>query len=173
MVVFFIGFMGSGKTFWAEKLSARLGLPWFDLDRLIEEKEGMEVRDIFREKGEAHFRAVEHDLLRSFCSSFANNGDVQAILACGGGTPCFQDNMDLMNRSGTTVWLNPPARILAVRLGRDSGQRPLLEGKKGADLEKFISFKLSERETHYGKARVVITDPVPNMAGIIKALAYE
>ena len=81
--------------------------------------------------------------------------------------------MDLMNRAGTTVWLNPPARILATRLGRDSGQRPLLAGKKGEELEKFISFKLDERRPYYEKAAVVIHDPVPSLQGILNAIAHE
>jgi shikimate kinase len=173
MVIFFIGFMGSGKTFWAEKLSSRLNVPWFDLDRLIEEKEEMPVRDIFSTRGETYFRQAEHDMLRSFSGSFSTEGAVQAILACGGGTPCFHGNMDLMNEAGTTVWLDPPVHILAARLGRDSGKRPLLAGKKGEELEKFISFKLDERRPFYELARVVIHEPVPALQGIINAIAHE
>lgn len=171
MVIYLIGFMGSGKTFWAEKLSARLNVPWFDLDRLIEEREGAEVREIFAEKGEEYFRQVEHELLKGFSKSFTEPGVVQAILSCGGGTPCHHDNMDLMNASGRTVWLNPPVRILAARLGKDSGQRPLLAGRKGEELENFISLKLEERRPWYQKATVIIEEPVPSLQGIINTLA--
>ena len=171
MVIYLIGFMGSGKTFWAEKLSARLNVPWFDLDLLIEEQEGEAVKDIFSSKGEDHFRQQEHDLLKGFSMSFPDPGGVQAILSCGGGTPCFHDNMDLMNASGTTLWLNPPVHILAARLARDAGQRPLLAGKSGEELENFISLKLEERRSWYEQAAVIINEPVPSLQGIINALA--
>ena len=171
MVIYLIGFMGSGKTFWAEKLSARLNVPWFDLDRLIEEREGGSVSDIFSGKGETHFRHVEHELLTGFSRSFDDPDHVQAILSCGGGTPCHHDNMDLMNASGRTVWLNPPVHILSARLSRDAGQRPLLAGKKGEELENFISHKLEERRPWYEKAGVIISEPVPSLQGIINALA--
>jgi shikimate kinase len=173
MVIFLIGFMGSGKTFWAEKLSSRLNLPWFDLDRLVEEQEGAPVSQIFADKGEAYFRQAEHDLLRAFSTSFRQGETAQAILACGGGTPCFHENMELMNHAGTTIWLNPPPRILATRLNKDSGQRPLLAGKKGEELEKFISFKLDERKPFYEKAAIVIHDPVPSLQGILNAITHE
>jgi len=171
MVIYLIGFMGSGKTFWAEKLSARLNLPWFDLDKLIEEQEGTDVREIFSVKGEEHFRQVEHALLKGISTSFNDPVGMQAILSCGGGTPCFHDNMDLMNASGKTVWLNPPVHILASRLTRDSGERPLLAGKKGEELENFISLKLDARRTWYEKAGVIINEPVPSLQGIINELA--
>jgi shikimate kinase len=171
MIIYLIGFMGSGKTFWAEKLSSRLNIPWFDLDSLIEEKAGKAVRVIFEEEGEVQFRKMEHQMLQSFSKGFASDTALQAILSCGGGTPCFHDNMKLMNQSGKTIWLNPPVRILATRLGKDSGQRPLLAGKKGEELEQFISLKLEERKPWYQQAGVIIKDPVPSLQGILNAIA--
>ncbi len=171
MVIYLIGFMGSGKTYWAEKLSAGLHVPWFDLDRLIEEREGAAVRDIFAEKGEDYFRDLEHEVLKGFSQGFPDAGVVQAILSCGGGAPCFHDNMGIMNNSGKTVWLNPPVSTLAARLARDSGERPLLAGRKGQELENFISLKLDERRPWYRQATVVIEEPMPSLQGIINTLA--
>jgi shikimate kinase len=173
MLIFLIGFMGSGKSYWAEKLSTSLKVPWYDLDRIVEEKEGMEVREIFSNKGEEYFRDLEHLVLAEFVHGYTASENIQAILSCGGGTPCFRDNMDLMNGVGKTIWLDPPLGILVSRLDKDSGKRPVLAGKKGKELENFIELKLEERKPWYEKAWVVIKEPMPTLQNIIKQIDHD
>src|SRR5882757_544038 len=97
--IFLIGFMGTGKTHWGKLWSKETGYSFFDLDTLIEEQTGKTVAEIFEQEGEAFFREKEKELLRSFA------GKDNCIIACGGGTPCLNDNMQWMNTHGTTVYL--------------------------------------------------------------------
>src|SRR3954463_10365891 len=100
--VFLIGLMGSGKTFWAHKLSAILNIPAFDLDTEIEKAESKTIAEIFVEKGEAYFRKKENEILKNF------SDNKNFILSTGGGTPCFHDNIDWMNVQGITIWIDEP-----------------------------------------------------------------
>lgn len=149
--------MGSGKSWWAHRLAGALQVPHFDLDEWVEETEGMEITDIFREKGEPYFRQKEREALESLVNHLSGqSGTWNAVIACGGGTPCFFDNMDWMNKSGLTVWLNPEDEVLAARLITETANRPLLAGKTGSDLEELIAHLKLERKPFYEKARVEI-----------------
>ena len=99
---FLIGYMGSGKTTLGRAVAARTGIRFIDLDDYIEEREGCSIREIFASRGEDAFRAIERDALQEV-SRMADT-----LVACGGGTPCFGDNMDLLNRCGLTVYLDAP-----------------------------------------------------------------
>jgi shikimate kinase len=157
MVIFLIGFMGSGKSWWAHRLSQALQVPHVDLDEVVEDAEGMEIPDIFREKGEAYFRRRERACLEEIVGGLpAGPAAWKAVIACGGGTPCFFDTMDWMNRCGLTVWLNPPVEMLAQRLVTETASRPLLAGKTGADLVELIDHLMEERRAFYEKARIEI-----------------
>ena len=157
MVIFLIGFMGSGKSWWCQRLASTLDIPCLDLDRVLAEAEGMDIPDIFREKGEAYFRRREREVLESLVNRLEQGNSVQgfhAVLACGGGTPCFFDTMDWMNDRGLTVWLNPPVEQLVERLITETANRPLLAGKTGADLVELIEHLMEERGPYYEKARI-------------------
>ncbi|HEX2683637.1 MAG TPA: shikimate kinase, partial [Ferruginibacter sp.] len=97
--IFLVGFMGSGKTYWGRIWAQAYQLAFYDLDEVIEQDQGKTVAEIFKTYGEDRFRQIEAGTLRSF--SEKNN----CIVACGGGTPCFHDNMQWMNEQGTTVYL--------------------------------------------------------------------
>jgi shikimate kinase len=157
MVIFLIGFMGSGKSWWLHRLAGAIQVPHFDLDELVEESEGMEIPDIFRERGEPYFRQKEREVLEALVRALnGRSGNWSAVVACGGGTPCFFDNMDWMNQVGLTVWLNPEDEVLASRLITETANRPLLAGKTGSDLEELIAHLKFERQPFYEKARVEI-----------------
>jgi shikimate kinase len=161
MVIFLIGFMGSGKTWWAHRLAEELHIPHYDLDMVVEEAEGMEIPDILAEKGEVYFRRKERECLESLVGGLKvaqgpRSGPWTALISCGGGTPCFFDTMDWMNREGLTVWLNPPIDTLAARLITETASRPLLAGKTGADLVELIEHLMEERAPFYQKARIQI-----------------
>ena len=113
--------MGSGKTHWGQRLAAKLGMPFFDLDSLIIEKENKSVADIFAEKGEEFFRFMEKETLEAITEQ-----QERFILSCGGGTPCFFNNIEFMKKSGKVIWLNTAVDVLRQRLQRERLSRPLI-----------------------------------------------
>ncbi len=149
MKYFMIGAMGSGKTYSGERIARELNIPFYDLDEYIEEKENCSIREIFETKGEDYFRQVERKCLRDF----GIIGD--AVIACGGGTPCFFDNMDWMNEAGITIYLEAPVELLVERLSAKPSRRPLVAGKSKPELEVFLKQMLDERAVFYQKAGIV------------------
>ncbi|HKL37723.1 MAG TPA: shikimate kinase [Bacteroidales bacterium] len=149
MKVFLIGFMGSGKSTTAKKLASRLGYECLDLDALIEQGEGRSINELFRLEGEDNFRKLEYRYLRSIGEK------QQAVIATGGGTPCYHGNMDYMNATGITVYLKMAPTQLHSRLKNTAGNRPLLKGQAGGDLVQSIVQKLEEREGFYRQATLV------------------
>ena len=103
MKIYLIGFMGSGKSFWGRSLGHKLGLQFFDLDELVKESAGKAIPEIFAQEGEEKFRLMEKDNLHLITESHES-----FVMACGGGTPCYFNNIDYMNQSGITVWINTP-----------------------------------------------------------------
>lgn len=160
MRIFLIGFMGSGKSHVGKQLAASTGIKFIDLDAWIESIQQRSIPQIFRQDGEAAFRQIERDALHSM-SRFD-----QIIVACGGGTPCFFDNIDWMNHHGITIYLQTPVPILLQRLEPEKEYRPLLQNLDEEGLQKFISTKLEEREPFYSKASVIyqIKEPNENVA---------
>ena len=158
MVIFLVGFMGSGKNWWGSVLAERAGIPFYDLDKAIEQAAGMDIVTIFREKGEGYFREAESRMLRELAtkiiSAETKGNALKAIIATGGGTPCFNNNMNRMNELGLTVWLNPSIEELATRLEKETDKRPLLKGKKGKELTDLIAGKLLERKPFYEMAQI-------------------
>lgn len=145
--IFLIGMMGSGKTFWAEKLKKKLKVPAYDLDNLIEIMDERSIAEIFEQSGEEYFRKEEAKMLRLFKEK------KQFILSCGGGTPCFSDNMNWMNKNGITIWLDEPLEILAERLDNQKEHRPLITNIKSSELVAFLKEKLNERLTYYQQSQ--------------------
>lgn len=149
MRIFLIGFMGSGKSYVGRRLAALLSMPFLDLDEEVERGAEARVRDIFEQKGEAWFRQRERQALHQMLSY------PSAVIACGGGTPCFFDNLEWMKANGLTAYLKVPAGILADRLQHQQAQRPLLKGMDASALFAFIEKKLAERGPFYDRASIV------------------
>jgi shikimate kinase len=147
--IFLIGFMGSGKTTIGKKLAALLPGKFIDLDDVIEEQEAMTISKIFVERGEEYFREIEASCLRGL------QMEEHIVVATGGGTPCFHNNMEWMKQQGLTIYLRVRPQVLADRLEKEKEHRPLLQGKSGEDLILFISQKLMEREPFYLQSEVV------------------
>ncbi|HFC01185.1 MAG TPA: shikimate kinase [Phaeodactylibacter sp.] len=150
MRIFLIGFMGSGKTYTGRRMAKMLGRDFIDLDEYIEAKEGRTISAIFAQEGEDYFRKIEKKCLHEMKKKS------NAIIATGGGTPCFFDNMDWMNRNGRTVYLETPAETLLQRLKNEKEKRPLLKNFSTKELRLFIKNKLKEREAFYHKAEITI-----------------
>lgn len=150
---FLIGFMGSGKTYQGTRLAKRLGVPFVDLDERIEAGEARTIPMIFEQQGEAAFRRIEQLYLHEL------EHEAPGVVATGGGTPCFFDNMDWMNAHGTTVFLKTPVPVLAARLRTDPAVRPLLAGVPEDQLENHIARLLEQRAPFYNMAKVVVENP--------------
>ena len=162
--VFLIGMMGSGKSFWAERLKKKLKVPAYDLDNLIELMDERSTTEIFEQSGEDYFRKEEAKMLRLFKEK------KQFILSCGGGTPCFSDNMNWMNKNGITVWLDEPLEILAERLNREKDNRPLIKNIKSSELVGFLSQKLTERLTYYQQSQHKLTNLQITESNLLKII---
>lgn len=143
--------MGAGKSYWGKQLADHWQLPYYDLDEVIVEAEEMAIADIFANKGEDYFREKESRLLREL--SEQDN----FLIACGGGTPCFQENMDFMNEHGTTIWINPSLEAMVERLQRKKYKRPLIADLEGEDLIGFVEKKMAERLPFYQQSRHIIS----------------
>ena len=148
--IIFIGYMGSGKTTVGKALSKALNIPFYDLDWYIETRRRKKISEIFAERGEEGFRQIERNMLHEV----AEFEDV--IISCGGGTPCFFDNIDYLNRQGDVVWLKATPEVLYQHLLMSKGDRPLLKGKSPEELITFIREQLSVREPFYQKAKYTL-----------------
>ena len=149
-LVFLVGFMGSGKSTAGKKLAASLGWSFIDLDRKIEEKAGKTIPEIFSSEGEAAFRKLETEILRTFKSC------TRTIISTGGGTPCHGDNMDFMLETGVTVYLRLSPDQLVERLMGSTEERPLLKNIPDSGLRGFIETRLADRESYYNRANVIV-----------------
>ncbi len=167
MKIFLIGFMGSGKTYWGKKLSEKLGLPFFDLDEQVESKEGKSVNDIFVEDGEEFFRLLEKDILHIITESHDS-----FVMSTGGGTPCYFNNIEYMNKAGTTVWINTSIDILFDRLINEKEERPLLKNLQDDQLKGFIIKKYSDRKIYYEQATIIIDDENKSIEEILERVFH-
>ena len=139
--------MGSGKTTVGHALSKETGMPFYDLDWYIESRRHCTVKQIFDEKGEEGFRKIEHNMLHEV-AEFEN-----VIISCGGGTPCFFDNMDYINEQGESVYLKCTPEVLYKHLQMGKTVRPLLRDKTPDEMLAFITGQLGQREPYYCQAR--------------------
>ena len=139
--------MGSGKTTVGRQLALSLGLSFYDLDWYIEMRFRRTIEQIFKEKGEEGFRTIEFNMLREV----AEFEDI--VLSCGGGTPCFGDNMDYINSKGETIYLQAAPEVLAAHLRMGKVVRPLIQGKNDEELLQYIRQSLAEREPYYLQAK--------------------
>ena len=145
--IIIVGYMGSGKTTVGKALSKEMGIPFYDLDWYIESRMRKTVDQIFAERGEEGFRKIEYNMLHEV----AEFEDV--IISCGGGTPCFFDNMDYMNQQGETVYLKACPEVLYGHLKMGKTVRPLLKNKTPEEMQVFITEQLEKREPYYSKAK--------------------
>lgn len=142
--------MGAGKTTVGKALAKELGMDFYDLDWYIESRMRKTVSQIFEERGEEGFRQVERNMLHEV-AEFEN-----VVLSCGGGTPCFFDNIDYLNQQGPVVYLKAQPDVLYKHLHMGKTERPLLKGKSPKELIAFISEQLAWREPYYMKAQYTL-----------------
>lgn len=164
-----LGYMCAGKTTVGKALAKGLGRTFYDLDWYIEERFHKRVPVIFAEEGEARFRDLERRMLREV----AEFEDI--VLSCGGGTPCFFDNMAYLNGVSETVYLKASPDTLCRHIAMSRGERPLLKGKSPEELRTFVGEQLEQRAPFYEQARHVVDinvldsfDKIEDIAAIIR-----
>jgi shikimate kinase len=151
MRIFLIGFMGCGKTTLGKKLAQKMSYSFIDLDQELEKAAGMSVSDYFSANGEDAFRLLEKETLNTI--DYPTN----CVISTGGGTPCFFDNMEFMNSSGITIYIELPPVALAKRLEYGKHKRPLLADMDEKQLVSFIKSKLEERNSFYKRSFLTVS----------------
>ncbi len=146
MLIYLTGYMGSGKTTAGLKLAVKMGYAFADLDVMIENKFKVTISQFFAKYGEPVFRKVEREMLMD---TFSYNN---TVIATGGGTPCYTDNMELINQYGVSVYIKVPEKALFQRLLNAKKKRPLLLGKTDEEILEYIKQQMFIREPYYLKS---------------------
>lgn len=167
MRIFLIGFMGAGKTHWGRLLSEKLGIRFFDLDEQVAEHAGKTIPDIFAAEGEEYFRLLEKEVLYIITESHDS-----FVMACGGGSPCYFNNIDYMNEAGTTVWINTPLSILFERLVKEKDKRPLIRQLSEEQLQAFIGKKFADRKIYYEQAEITVEEEPLELDALIEKIFH-
>ena len=144
--LYIVGYMASGKSTFGRALAEKTGWKFIDLDSEIEKKAGTKIPQLIAERGEAAFRELEGAALRQTAS------ECKTVIACGGGTPCFRDNMEFMTLHGMTLWLIATPERIAERILEAGDTRPLVAGMEKPHLLDFVRKHLLQRQHHYCKA---------------------
>ena len=154
MKIVLLGYMASGKSSVGKKVAQMLSVPFVDLDILISEKEKLSIQDIFKNKGEIYFRKKEIEYLNDFLIEKDN-----FILAVGGGTPCYGDNMDIINNNSKSIYLKSSIQSIYNKLSnkKNKHKRPLISEINNKDLKEFIAKHLFERSPFYEQAHYTVT----------------
>ncbi len=163
--IILIGYMGSGKSTLGEKLARELKVPFIDSDEVIEQIAKMDVSTIFKTQGEDVFRKMESMFLESLINIPA------FVLSTGGGMPCFNNNMEVLNELGNTIYLKNSSEGLADRLMRAKSNRPLIEGKSETELIQFIEENLIKREPFYTQATITLELKDQGLIDVLKLIA--
>lgn len=144
------GYMGSGKSTVSRLLASKMGCEARDLDTEIEREYQMSVTEFFAQKGELAFRRAEHEKLAELLSC-----ERDFVLATGGGTPCYFNNHELLQKDGiTTIYLKASVATLLERLAADGASRPLLGDRRAEERQEFIAKHLFERSYFYNQAQI-------------------
>ena len=150
MIVYLIGYMGCGKTTVGKKLARSLGFSFVDLDHQVEEQVGASIASLFEKKGEDAFREIEKlELHKTFDLN-------DTVVSLGGGTPCYFDNLEQINKHGRSVYLKLSAVSLASRLQNSKTPRPIIKGLSDGELFEFVQQQLDEREQFYNRSHLLI-----------------
>ncbi len=149
MIIFLIGMPGSGKTSIGKELAKEMGCNYIDLDQYIVQKEKLSIPNIFKTKGESYFRKAETAALKEVVEK-----SKKTVVAVGGGTPCYNNNIALMQTGAKCVYLKVSADVLAERIEKDTTERPLFSKHKGSKLKEKVEAMLDHREKFYKKALI-------------------
>ena len=162
--IFLIGMMGAGKSHWLKQLAKWNKSTGYDLDTIIEMNEEKTIAEIFSEEGEVYFRKAEAKVLRWFKEK------KKYVVATGGGTACFQENIDFMKKEGVVIWLDEPVETLVKRLSGEKAHRPLIADLSEQEIAAFLEQKLVERHPFYKQAHYRLSAEQINESGLKKLI---
>jgi shikimate kinase len=157
MLIFIIGYMGAGKTTLGKRLADHLNYHFYDMDDMFEISSGYSIGYYFEKFGEAAFRQKEREIL------FDHLEDAQTVIATGGGTPCYSDNMEMMNKKGLTVFIDTRFETIMARLEGKMHDRPMLKHIPHEQLPSFIHEHMKNRNEYYSKAIIRVDGEAVNM----------
>ena len=167
MLIFLVGFMGSGKSTLGKELAKQLKFKFADTDASVELLTGKSINDLFDEGGEIYFRMKEQEVLHSFA------GKKNCVIATGGGLPIFKDNMDWMNENGITVYLKVHRGVLFHRLLPEKNTRPLISKLDDIGLMEFFMEKLPERAVYYRQSKIIVAAEEESISQLIKTILEQ
>lgn len=166
MKIILIGYMGSGKTTIGKALSKQLNVKFLDLDDYIVEAEKLSVHEIFKNKGEVYFRKKETEYLKEVLD---RQEDV--VLSVGGGTPCFGDNVRLINEATpNSIYIKTDLNVLCDRLMKERDERPLLADIAPEEFQEFIAKHLFERSFFYNQAHHKISNQYKSVEDVVRQI---
>ena len=169
MIVFLVGYAGSGKSSLGKRLARRLGVRFVDTDKLVEQSEGASIADIFHYEGEEYFRIAERRAVESLA-----NECMDLVVATGGGLPTWRDNMEWLVRSGVTVYLRrTPEQILSRLSDYGREKRPMFRGKSDEELLQFMREQMELREPYYAKAQIAVDCSVMSDDDVVEYLVTK
>jgi len=168
MIYFLIGMPGSGKTTLGKELAKKIQYEYIDLDELIEKREGQAIPSIFEQKGQEYFRQKETEGLEFVIQNYK-----EILVLTGGGAPCFNNNMDLMNKSGKSIFIDVSSKELFIRLKHGKQNRPLVQGLNDEQLLNKIEQMLLERKPFYRLAHIHLMGDNLSAQDILKTLEKE
>ena len=160
-MIYLIGYMGSGKTTIGKHLSKKLNMPFIDTDKLIESESKKSINCIFHEFGEDYFRELEYKLIRRNMKPH--------VIACGGGLPIYNNNIEYINKNGVSIYLKCSIDILFNRLNNNL-ERPILKNLTDFDLIQKISTQLLEREKLYNNAKFKVNVSNKDIESILREI---
>ncbi|MCV9388003.1 shikimate kinase [Reichenbachiella ulvae] len=161
--IYLVGMPGSGKSTFGKKLAERLGRQFFDLDEQIEKMSGMTIPEIFADAGEDQFRMFE-----TYALGMITQLNEPSLIATGGGAPCFNGNMDLMNEAGCTIFLDTPLDEIINRVSNDRATRPLVNDM--GDVKAEMTALYNERLTFYQQAKFTSDSDIEEIMSYLDAL---
>ncbi len=165
MRIYLIGYMGSGKTTTGRRLAKKLGCNFIDLDEMIEEKYHITIPTLFDKYDEDTFRLLEK---KTLSETFKTDN---IVISTGGGTPCFFNNMEMINANGISIYLKMNSKSLINRLLNAKRKRPLITGKSPEELLSFVTSQLKLRETFYLKAKIIANGEESDIDWLAKQIA--
>lgn len=164
--IILVGYMAVGKTTIAQLLSEKTGFEIADIDKLIEDKVGLSIPEIFTQKGEIFFRKKEHE---TFKEIIENNKNL--IISTGGGTPCYAGNHLLLNgKNVVSIYLKASIELILERLKSYKSGRPLVANKSEEELQEFVAKHLFERSYFYNQTTFKVTIDNKNPECITKEI---
>ncbi|MFM2155494.1 MAG: Shikimate kinase [Bacteroidota bacterium] len=163
-VIYLIGFSTSGKSTLGKIIAEKLNYQFIDLDEAITQQQGKSINALFDEFGEEGFRKTERQLLVN--TIFLT----ETVIACGGGTPCYSDNMDFLLRNGITIYLEVDESVLLERMLNNTAERPLFKGKSKEEISSHINELLTARKVFYERANYTVNNNSNEELAIISIL---